>query len=134
MAQFYGMKVVARCLTKNSHSRFKNMQISLLTLLVLLLQTFSAMAQQPEVQSAARDAVEWRHHIHANPELSFEEYKTSNYVADLLASFGHIEVCLLYTSPDLLQLLFLRTVLSYVESNVENNNLRKILSFSPKAF
>ena len=50
------------------------------------------MAQQPEVQSAARDAVEWRHHIHQNPELSFEEYKTSNYVADLLASFGHIEV------------------------------------------
>ena len=92
MAQFYGMKVVARCLTKNSPSRFKNMQISLLTLLVLLLQTFSAMAQQPEVQSAARDAVEWRHHIHENPELSFEEYKTSNYVADLLASFGHIEV------------------------------------------
>lgn len=36
--------------------------------------------------------------------------------------------------PDLLQLLFLRTVLSYVENNVENNNLRKILSFSPKAF
>lgn len=92
MAQFYGMKVVARCLTKNSPSRFKNMQISLLTLLVLLLQTFSAMAQQPEVQSAARDAVEWRHHIHENPELSFEEYKTSNYVADLLASFGHIEI------------------------------------------
>lgn len=49
-------------------------------------------AGQPEVQSAARNAVEWRHHIHQNPELSFEEYKTSNYVADLLASFGHIEV------------------------------------------
>lgn len=44
------------------------------------------------MQAAARDAVEWRHHIHENPELSFEEYKTSNYVADLLASFGHIEV------------------------------------------
>lgn len=49
-------------------------------------------AEQPEVQSAARDAVEWRHHIHQNPELSFEEEKTSDYVADLLASFGHIEV------------------------------------------
>lgn len=49
-------------------------------------------AKQPEVQSVARDAVEWRHHIHQNPELSFEEEKTSDYVADLLASFGHIEV------------------------------------------
>lgn len=49
-------------------------------------------AEQPEVQSVARDAVEWRHHIHQNPELSFEEEKTSDYVADLLASFGHIEV------------------------------------------
>lgn len=49
-------------------------------------------AEQPEVQGAAREAVEWRHHIHQNPELSFEEYKTSDYVADLLASFGHIEV------------------------------------------
>lgn len=31
-------------------------------------------------------------------------------------------------------IIILRTVLSYVENNVENNNLRKILSFSPKAF
>ena len=68
------------------------MQISLLILLVLFLQAFSAMAQQPEVQSSARAAVEWRHHIHENPELSFEEYKTSDYVAGLLSSFGHIEV------------------------------------------
>lgn len=49
-------------------------------------------AEPPGVQGIAKDAVKWRHHIHQNPELSFEEYKTSNYVADLLASFGHIEV------------------------------------------
>lgn len=61
--------------------------------LVLFCFTMTAVAaDQPEVQAAAREAVEWRHHIHKNPELSFEEYKTSNYVADLLSSFGPIEV------------------------------------------
>lgn len=49
-------------------------------------------AQQPEVQSVAGDAVQWRHHLHQNPELSFKEYETSKYVADMLRSFGNIEV------------------------------------------
>lgn len=64
----------------------------LIPLFLFCFPVAAVAAEQPEVQSAARDAVEWRHHIHQNPELSFEEYKTSNYVADLLASFGHIEV------------------------------------------
>jgi amidohydrolase len=32
--------------------------------------------------------VDYRRHIHAHPELSFEEYKTAEYVATLLESFG----------------------------------------------
>lgn len=36
--------------------------------------------------------IEWRRHIHQNPELSFQEVNTSGYVADLLKSFGSIEV------------------------------------------
>lgn len=36
--------------------------------------------------------IEWRRHIHQNPELSFNEVKTSLYVEDLLKSFGNIEV------------------------------------------
>src|SRR5690606_10785628 len=36
--------------------------------------------------------LEWRHHIHQNPELSYEEVNTSQYVVDLLESFGNIEV------------------------------------------
>src|SRR5690554_4322849 len=36
--------------------------------------------------------IEWRRHIHQNPELSFQEVQTSQYVADLLSSFGNIEV------------------------------------------
>lgn len=64
----------------------------LIPLFLFCCPVAAVAAEQPQVRSAARDAVEWRHHIHQNPELSFEEYKTSNYVADLLGSFGHIEV------------------------------------------
>ena len=32
--------------------------------------------------------VEWRRHLHANPELSFEEFKTQAYVIEQLKSFG----------------------------------------------
>lgn len=38
------------------------------------------------------EVIEWRRHIHQNPELSFKEFNTSNYVAELLKSFGNIEV------------------------------------------
>ncbi|WP_423363085.1 M20 metallopeptidase family protein [Mycoplasma sp. P36-A1] len=31
--------------------------------------------------------VKWRNHIHQNPELSFEEYETSQYIYDVLKSF-----------------------------------------------
>lgn len=36
--------------------------------------------------------IEWRRHIHQHPELSFEEVNTSQYVEDVLKSFGNIEV------------------------------------------
>ena len=29
-----------------------------------------------------------RHHLHAHPELSYQEWETSKYVQDKLASFG----------------------------------------------
>ncbi|HEU5327924.1 MAG TPA: amidohydrolase [Thermomicrobiales bacterium] len=38
------------------------------------------------------DIIRWRRHIHAHPELSFKEVHTSQYVADQLGTFGHIEV------------------------------------------
>jgi len=34
------------------------------------------------------DVAEWRRHIHARPELGYEEVKTSAFVADKLKSFG----------------------------------------------
>ena len=38
-----------------------------------------------------------RRHIHAHPELSFNERKTTAYIADKLEEMG--VDCLLYTSP-----------------------------------
>lgn len=34
------------------------------------------------------DVLRWRRHIHAHPELSFQEHKTADYIADALANFG----------------------------------------------
>ncbi|WP_419896644.1 M20 aminoacylase family protein [Roseomonas sp. USHLN139] len=43
------------------------------------------------VETISADATQWRRHLHANPELSFQEFKTSDFVAEKLASWG-IEV------------------------------------------
>jgi amidohydrolase len=37
------------------------------------------------------EMIGWRHHLHANPELSYQEYKTASFVAEKLRSYG-IEV------------------------------------------
>lgn len=34
------------------------------------------------------DVLRWRRHIHAHPELSFQEQKTADYIAEELAGFG----------------------------------------------
>lgn len=39
-------------------------------------------------QAAAGDVIRMRRHLHANPELSYNEFKTSKFVADTLRSFG----------------------------------------------
>ena len=38
------------------------------------------------------DMISWRHHIHQNPEVSFKEYKTAEFVEEKLRSFGNIEI------------------------------------------
>lgn len=38
------------------------------------------------------DMIKWRRHIHENPENSFEEYETADYIEKVLKSFGHIEI------------------------------------------
>jgi amidohydrolase len=43
----------------------------------------------PELE---RRAIAWRRHLHAHPELSFEEVETSRYVEETLRSFDGLEV------------------------------------------
>lgn len=51
----------------------------------------TAQIQEKEFSKIEAKVVEWRHHIHQNPELSNREYNTSKYVAEHLRSLG-IEV------------------------------------------
>ncbi len=38
--------------------------------------------------AAASDVIRFRRHLHANPELSYQEHETAKFVAELLRSFG----------------------------------------------
>jgi amidohydrolase len=43
----------------------------------------------PELEA---QAIAWRRHLHANPELSFQEFETSRFVEETLASFDAFEL------------------------------------------
>lgn len=45
-----------------------------------------------EVKELHPQIIEWRRHFHQNAELSFEEYKTSDFIEEKLKSFGNIEI------------------------------------------
>ncbi|TIN81163.1 MAG: amidohydrolase, partial [Mesorhizobium sp.] len=38
----------------------------------------------PSVQQLETEMTTWRRHLHANPELGFEEFETARFVADKL--------------------------------------------------
>ncbi|KXF75431.1 peptidase M20 [Paramesorhizobium deserti] len=45
---------------------------------------------EPRIPGAEiEEAVEWRHHLHANPELAFEEHGTSDFIARKLSEWGY---------------------------------------------
>jgi amidohydrolase len=44
------------------------------------------------VTEAIGQAVEWRRHLHAHPELSFQEHETAAFVEERLRSFGGLEI------------------------------------------
>lgn len=50
------------------------------------------MLYNDPVAALTPQVVEWRHHIHANPELGFGEYETARFVADRLRAFGLDEI------------------------------------------
>jgi amidohydrolase len=69
----------------------------LLPLLLALLPGLAAPGAQAQDINAAADAVEprvveWRRHIHQHPELSFQEVKTAQYIAEALRAMPGIEV------------------------------------------
>jgi amidohydrolase len=43
-------------------------------------------------EEVAHDVSRWRQHIHANPDLSFQEQATADYIAAQLAGFGALEL------------------------------------------
>lgn len=64
----------------------------LLLLLILITTIVDAQPITASIHSKAEalkpQLIEWRRHIHQNPELSNREVKTAEYVAQLLRSFG----------------------------------------------
>lgn len=44
------------------------------------------------VAKVADAVVQWRRHLHANPELSFHEQQTAQFIYDTLSSFPHLEL------------------------------------------
>lgn len=44
------------------------------------------------IDSLAPSIIEWRRHLHANPELSFKEKKTSAFIEKKLKSFGSFDI------------------------------------------
>lgn len=46
------------------------------------------MLHNDPIAAITPEVVDWRHHIHANPELGFQETETARFVADKLRSFG----------------------------------------------
>ncbi len=46
------------------------------------------MAVLPRIAGFADEMVRWRRHLHAHPELSYQEIETSSFVADKLREFG----------------------------------------------
>jgi len=46
------------------------------------------MLSEETIRMLEPDMVEWRRHFHRHPELSFQEYRTSERIAGLLESWG----------------------------------------------
>lgn len=49
-------------------------------------------ATEQLISTTAEEAVRWRRHIHAHPNLSFQEKPTADYIARELASFSALEI------------------------------------------
>ncbi len=52
----------------------------------------TAISPHTTVDSVRDTVIGWRRHLHRNPELSFHEERTAQFVADTLAEFGGLEI------------------------------------------
>ena len=50
------------------------------------------MPVRNRIAEMAEEVTGWRHHLHAHPELRFEEHETAQFVAEKLRAFGVDEV------------------------------------------
>ncbi|CCV14409.1 amidohydrolase [Mesorhizobium sp. STM 4661] len=50
------------------------------------------MLHNDPIAALTPEVIEWRHHIHANPELGFNEHETARFVTEKLRAFGFDEV------------------------------------------
>ena len=76
--------------------------VNMFLLLLLLATALQAQNEKGKTRTSVKTSftdlipsskiIEWRRHIHENPELSFKEVNTSQYVEDLLKTFGNIQV------------------------------------------
>lgn len=44
------------------------------------------------IADVEQDVLTWRRHLHANPELSFQEHKTADYIVEQLTRFGGLKI------------------------------------------
>lgn len=61
-------------------------------LLFVMCPVIYGQSVSKKVEDGGDKVIEWRHHIHQQPELSFQEKNTADYVANVLKGLGNIEV------------------------------------------
>lgn len=58
----------------------------------IVYEIFSELSLDELVSSINEEVIEWRRYLHENPELSFQEENTAQFVYDKLKSFGDLEI------------------------------------------
>lgn len=61
-------------------------------LLFVMCPVIYGQSVSKKVEDGGDKVIEWRHHIHQQPELSFQEKNTADYVANVLKGLGNIKV------------------------------------------
>ncbi|WP_316568721.1 M20 family metallopeptidase [Neobacillus sp. YIM B06451] len=56
------------------------------------METSATLNLNELAEQISAQVVEWRRYLHSNPELSFQEEKTAQFVYDTLAGFGGLEL------------------------------------------